>query len=150
MVTAAAVATIIGAGAAVVGGIQSYRAGKEQRRQNAVSNRISATRRIRSIRAAIARGRVQRAEQQASGFSLGVGGGTAVAGGVAGTNAAVNSAITGSNQQFSGQQVIASSNNSISGFQSSASLAGAVGGIAGQFADPQAGAAVSNLFGFGA
>ena len=131
--TLVATALVVGAGAAVYGGIQSQKARKEQRRQNEVSNRIAATQRVRNVRQAVARGRVQRAEQEAAGFSMGVSGGTAVAGGVAGTQGAVNSAITGSNQQFTGQTALANISNRISQFQGNAQLAGDIGGIAGLF-----------------
>lgn len=148
MATAGAVAAIIGAAAAVYGGVQQRKARKEQERQNRVANRIAATRRRRSIRAAIARGRVQRAQQESAGFALGVSGGTAVQGAVQGTASSVNEAITASNQQFTGQQVIAESQNRISQFLSNAETAGTIGQVAGAVT-PQSASSVSNLFSFG-
>jgi hypothetical protein len=146
-------ALIISTIAAVAGAVQQRKAAKEQRRQNRVSNRIAANRRSRDIRRSIAARRVQVAAQQSSGFALGVQGGTAVQGAVSGVVADTASAIGAANQQFTGQQVIAASQNRISQYLQNAGTYQAIGSIAGQFTGgvgsvgAQNRAAVADLFG---
>lgn len=149
LTTIATVALVATAGTAIYGAIQNRDANKERKRQAEVANRIEATKRISNIRNAIARGRVQRAEQEAAGFGLGVSGGTAVAGAVAGTQGGVNSAIAASNQQFTGQQAVAAIGNRAQRYSNNAQLASDIGGITSLFAGPggqQNIAAIQGLF----
>lgn len=135
----------ISAIAAVSGAVSARKGQKEQIRQNQIRNRIAATRRIRNVRRRIAEARIRRAEVQAQGVTLGVGGGTAVQGAVGGITSDLFGAIGASNQQFTGAQAIAESQNRISGLQQRASTAGAISNLAGQF-DDQSIDAIQNLF----
>lgn len=119
--------------AAVAGAVQSRKAGKEQRRQNQIQNRIAATKRVRSIRRTIAAARVRRAEAESAGFQFGVSGGTAVQGAVAGITSDVAGEIGAANQQFTGQQAIVESQNRISSLQQSAATFGSIANLASSF-----------------
>ena len=153
----AAITSIIIAGVAIAGtaiSIQQQRkASKEQRRQNKVSNRIAANKRMRDIRRSIAAQRIRRGEIQAQGFQFGVSGSSAVAGATGGLRSDLASNIGASNQQFTGQQAITSISDRISSLQSSASTFGSIASIAGNFtggegsAGAQNRAAVSGVFG---
>ena len=151
MATALLVITAVGA---VAGAVQQRKISKEQRKQNKIQNRLAAISRQRNVKRAIAERRVRTAEFESAGFQLGVGGGTAVQGAVAGTTSDTASAIGASNQQFTGQQAIASIADRISSLQSTAAAFQAVGSVAGQFAGgagttgAQNRAAVSDVFGF--
>ena len=151
MATAALVVTAI---AAVGGAIQQRKISKAQKKQNKIQNRIAAITRRRNVKRAIAASRIQVAEQQAVGFQLGVAGGTAVEGAVAGRRTDIATAIQQSNIQFTGQEAIADLADRISGFQSVGATFGAIQNIAGSFAGgagttgAQSRAAVSEFFGF--
>ena len=136
----------VSAAAAVGGAVQARRAGKEQRKQNEIQNRIAATKRVRNIRRSIAQSRIQRGQVEAAGFQFGVSGGTAVQGAVGGLTSDLGGAIGAANQQFTGQQALVASQNRISQFQQSAATFGAISSLAGQF-DEQAIASISNLAG---
>ena len=140
----ATAALIVGTVASAASIVQGFRAAKEQREQNEIRNRIAATARMRNVRRAIAESRVRRAQVQASGFELGVSGGTAVSGAEFGITGDLASSIAQSQQQFTGQQVIAQSQNRVSQLQQSAATFGGISNLAGQF-DEQAVAAISNL-----
>ena len=130
MAIAAGVITAI---AAVGSFVKQRKISKEQRKQNKIQNRIAAITRRRNIRRTIAQSRIRNAELQSVGFQLGVGGGTAVAGAVAGTTSDTAGTIGQSNLQFTGQQAISSISDRISSLQSGAAAFNAVGQIAGQF-----------------
>jgi hypothetical protein len=136
----------VSAVAAVGGAVSARRAGKEQRKQNEIQNRIAATRRVRNIRRSIAQSRIQRGQTEAAGFQFGVSGGTAVQGAVSGITGDLGSAIGAANQQFTGQQAIAASQNRISQFQQQAATFGAISSLAGQFNEQNI-AAITNLAG---
>ena len=146
MATALAIVSIVAAG---VGAVQQRKAAKVQKRQNEVSNRIAANTRMRSVRRSIAAGRIRRGQIQAAGFSQGVSGGTAVAGALGGLASDQASAIGASNQQFTGQQTLASLSNEITDVRSSAATFGAISNIAGAASQPQAFEALSNFDPFG-
>jgi len=146
--TLGTVLKVITAVAAVGSAVQARRAGKEQRRQNEISNRIAATKRVRNIRRTIAEARIRRGQVEAGGFQFGVAGGTAVQGAVAGITSDVGGAIGAANQQFTGQQAIVASQNRASGLQQSAATFGSISNLASQFT-PQNIAAVTELAGGG-
>jgi len=105
----------------IIGGaVQQRKVAKAQRKQNKIANRTAAIKRSRDIRLAIAQRRIQVAEAQSAGFSLGVAGSTAVQGATAGLTSDTASSIKASNVQFTGQQQIASLQDDISGFQQTA------------------------------
>jgi len=134
------------AAAAVSSAVQSRKAGKEQRRQNEIQNRIAATSRVRNIRRSIAEARVRRAQAESAGFQLGVSGGTAVQGASAGITSDLGGVIGAANQQFTGQQAISASQNRVSSFQQSAATFGSVASLAGQFNEQNI-AAITDLAG---
>ena len=144
--TIGTVLKVITAVAAVGSAVQARRAGKEQRRQNEIQNRIAATKRVRNIRRTIAEARIRRAQVEAGGFQFGVAGGTAVQGAVSGITGDVGGAIGAANQQFTGQQAIAASQNRVSSLQQSGATFGSVANLAGQF-NAQNLAAISDLTG---
>lgn len=139
-------ALIVAAVAGVVNIFQQRKAGKEQRRQIEIQNRIEATKRVRNIKQAIAEARIRRAEVEAAGFQLGVSGGTAAQGAAAGVTGDLASTIGAANLQFTGQQAIAASQNRVSSFQQSASTFGSISSLAGMF-DEQAIASITDLVG---
>jgi len=130
MAVAAGVITAI---AAVAGAVQQRKISKAQKKQNKIQNRVAAIARRRNIRKSIAERRIRTAELQSVGFQLGVGGGTAVQGSVAGVTSDTAGAIGASNLQFTGQQAVADLADRISGFQSTQAAFGAVQSIAGSF-----------------
>ena len=130
MATGALIVSLVGAAASIS---QTRRAGREQRRQSDIQNRVQATRRVRNIRRTIAEARIRRASAEAAGFQFGVAGGTAVQGAVAGITGDVAGAIGAANQQFTGQQAVTDSQNRASELQQSASTFGAISNLAGQF-----------------
>lgn len=144
--TIAGVFAVIAATAAVGSIVQQRKAGKEQRRQIEIQNRLESTKRVRNIKRAIASARVRRAEVQAAGFQLGVAGGTAAQGAAAGVTGELASAIGAANLQLTGQQAIAASQTRVSEFQQSASTFGAISSLAGQF-DAQSIASIQELVG---
>lgn len=129
----AVVLGVIAAGAAIFGAVQQRKVAKEQRRQNRVSNRIAANKRMRDIRRSIALARVRRAELQSQGFQLGVAGGSAVAGAVGALTTDVSTAIGASQQQFTGQLALTAISDRISRIQQNAATAQAIGSIASTF-----------------
>ena len=138
----------VSAAGAVAGAVQQRRAGRLQRKQNKISNKIAAIQRQRSIKQSIAQRRIAVAQQQSLGFQLGVSGGTAVQGGVAGLTSDTASSIGASNLQFQGQQFISSLSDDISRARSSANTFGSVSQFAGGLANsPQAQAALTSLVG---
>jgi len=143
MATALAVISIIGIGVSTV---QQRKIGKQQRKQNQLTNKIAAISRRRNVKRSIAASRIKVGLQQSLGFQLGVSGGTAVQGGTAGLVSDTASAVGASNLQFTGQQFQAGFADSISRSQGTQALAGAVTQIAGGLAaNPQAVAALSSL-----
>jgi hypothetical protein len=130
MATAALVVTAVFAAASAY---STNKAGKVQRKQNAISNRIAATQRTREVRRSIAARRIQTANTQAQGFQLGVAGGTAVQGATFGLASDSASSIAASNQQFTGQQVLSGLSDKMSRLQSQASTFGAISSLAGMF-----------------
>ncbi len=137
---------VVSAIAAVFSVVRQRKAGKEQRRQNEIQNRIAATKRVRNIRRSIAQARIARAQVESAGFQLGVSGSTAVQGAVAGITSDVGGVIGAANQQFTGQQAIVASQNRVSQFQQQAATFGAISNLAGQFNDQNI-AAISDLTG---
>lgn len=137
---------VVSAIAAVFSAVRTRKAGKEQRRQNEIQNRIAATKRVRNIRRSIAQARIRRAQVESSGFQLGVSGSTAVSGAVAGITSDVGGVIGAANQQFTGQQAIVASQNRVSQFQQQAATFGAISNLAGQFNDQNI-AAITDLAG---
>ena len=120
------------------------------RRQVQIQNRIAATKRVRNIRQTIAEARVRRAQAESAGFQFGVSGGTAVQGAVAGITGDVGGEIGAANQQFTGQQAIAESQNRVSSLQQQASTFGSIASLAGMFTGAggeQNIAAISDLVG---
>lgn len=143
MATAALVISFVGA---VGGFVQARKMAKAQKKQNKITNKVAAIARQRSIKQSIAARRIAVAQQQSIGFNLGVSGGTAVAGGVAGITSDTASAIGASNLQFTGQQFVSGLQDDISGFQQNANAFGAVSRFAGGVAsNPQAVAALDSL-----
>jgi len=145
MATALAVVSVIGA----VGGlVQQRKISKAQRRQNRLTNKIAAITRQRNVKRSIATSRIQVAQQQALGFQLGVSGGTAVQGGVAGIRSDVASTIGASNLQFTGATFVSGLQDEISRAQQAQAGFGAVTNIAGSLAgNEQAVAALTGLAG---
>lgn len=139
---------VISAIAAVFSAVRTRKAGKEQRRQNEIQNRIAATKRVRNIRRSIAEARIRRGQAESAGFQLGVAGGTAVQGAVSGIISDVGGVIGAANQQFTGQEAIVASQNRISALQQQASTFGAISSLAGQFNDQNI-AAITDLAGGG-
>lgn len=140
----ATAALVIGAIGTVSSIVQQRRAGKEQRKQNQIRNRIAATKRVRDIRRNIAAARIRRAEVQSAGFEFGVSGGTAVQGAEFGITGDLAGSIGAANQQLTGQQAIISSQNQVSRLQQSAATFGGIANLAGQF-DEQAVASIKSL-----
>ncbi len=141
---------VVSAISAVAGVVQQRRASKEQRRQNIAQNRVAAISRSRRVRQAIAQQRVETARLQSTGFQLGVAGGTAVAGSVAGVASDTSSAVQASNIQFTSQQALAASQNRVSGLQSSGATFGALSSLTGAIGgNEQAVAGIENFFGVG-
>ncbi len=140
----ATAALVVGAISTVSSVIQQRKAGKEQRRQNQIQNRIAATRRVRDVRRNIAAARIRRAEAQSAGFEFGVAGGTAVQGAEFGITGDLASSIGASGQQFTGQQAVVASQNQVSSLQQSAATFGGIANLAGQF-DEQSVAAITSL-----
>lgn len=147
MATALGVISVV---AGVVGAVKQNKIAKAQKRQNRITNKIAAIGRQRNVRRQIAASRVQAAQQQSAGFSLGVSGGTAVQGGVAGIQSDTASSIGFSNLQAEGQGFIAGLQDNISSLQGQIATVGAVGSIAGGIAgNPQQVAGIEDFFGFG-
>ena len=143
MATALAVVSLIGIG---VSAVQQRKIGKEQRKQNKLTNKIAAITRRRNVKRSIAANRVQVGLQQSLGFQLGVSGSTAVQGSTSGLISDTASAVGASNLQFEGQQAISQSQDRISRLQGTQALAGAATQIAGGLAaNPQATAALESL-----
>ena len=141
----ATAALVVGAISTVASVVQQRKAGKEQRRQNQIQNRIAATKRVRDVRRNIAAARIRRAEVQSAGFEFGVAGGTAVQGAEFGITGDLASSIGASNQQFTGQQAVVASQNRVSSLQQSAATFGGIANLAGQF-DAQAFESIQSLF----
>ncbi len=143
MATALAIVSIIGIG---VSAVQQRKIGKEQRKQNRLTNKIAAISRRRAVKRSIASSRIQVGLQQSLGFQLGVSGGTAVQGSTAGLVSDTASAVGASNLQFTGQQFSAGFADNISRLQGTQALSGAVTQITGGLAsNPQAVAALESL-----
>ena len=143
-VALAAVAAI----GAIAGAVQQRKISKAQKRQNRLTNRVAAITRQRETKRLVASRRIQIGIQQAAGFQLGVSGGTAVQGAVAGQIGDVATAIGQSNLQFAGQQFISGIQDDISGFQSNIATFGAITSIAGGLSQsPQAVSALTSLVG---
>lgn len=145
----AAIGTAVAGGAELVATIQQGRAqrdaSREQRRQNAISNRLQRVSRVRNIRRSIAASRIRRAEVQASGFEFGVAGGTAAQGAAFGVTGDLASSIGAANIQLTGQQTLAESQDRVSGFQQRAATFGSIANLASQFG-PQEVSAITSLF----
>ncbi len=145
MATALAVVSVIGA---VAGAVQQRKISKAQRRQNKLTNKVAAIARQRNVKRSIAASRIQVAEQQAAGFQLGVAGGTAVQGAVAGVRGDTATAIGASNLQFTSQTFLAGFQDDISRAQQSQAAFGAVSSIASGLAqNEQAVTALTSLAG---
>lgn len=143
MATALAVVSLLGIG---VQAVQQRKIGKQQRRQNKLTNKIAAISRRRNVKRSIAASRIQVGLQQSLGFQLGVSGGTAVQGATSGVISDTASTIGASNLQFVGQQFQAGFADNISRLQGTQALAGSVSQIAGGLAaNPQATAALESL-----
>ncbi len=143
MATGLAVIAAIGA---VAGAVQQRKISKAQKRQNKLTNKIAAITRRRNVKRTIASSRIQTALQQSLGFALGVSGGTAEQGAVAGVRSDTASAIGQSNLQFAGQGFLAGFQNDISNAQQSQATLGAITSIAGGLAsNPQAVAALEGV-----
>lgn len=125
---------------AIGGAVQQRKISRAQKKQNKIQNRLSAIKRSRDTKRAIAQSRIQRAELEAAGFQLGVSGGSAVAGSTAGVQSDTASAIGASNLQTVGSASIADLSNQISGFQQVGQAFQSVGQIAGQFGAGDVGA----------
>lgn len=141
MAEAALVVSVLSAGASI---IKQRKISREQRKQQEVSSRIQARTRMRGVRRAIAEARIRRGQAQAAGFEFGVAGGSAVTGAEFGITGDLASSIAQSQQQFTGQQVLAAGQTRISELQQSAKTFGAISNLAGQF-DEQAVAAIQGL-----
>jgi len=147
MATALAVISIV---STVVGAVKQNKIAKAQRKQNKIRNKIASIGRRRNVKKQIAASRVRAAQAQSAGFSLGVGGSTAVAGAVAGVQSDTASSVGFSNLQSTGQGFIASLQNDISVLGQQISTVGAIGSIAGGLAsNPKAVAGIENFFGVG-
>jgi hypothetical protein len=134
---------------------ESRKARKEGVKQTKIRNRIAANKRVRDIKRTIAKSRVDRASAEAAGFQFGVSGGSAVSGATAGIQGDLGGSIGAANQQFTGQQAIAESQNKIAGFEGRSQTFGSIASISGQFigGDGSQGAqnraAFSDAFNFG-
>lgn len=147
MATALAVISVV---SAVVGAVKQNKIAKAQRKQNKIANKVAAITRRRGVKRQIAASRVRAAQAQAAGFSLGVGGSTAVQGAVAGVRSDTASTVGFSNLQSAGQGHIADLQNNISLLQQQQATVGAIGSIAGTLAgNPKAVAGIENFFGVG-
>ena len=141
---------VISAASAVFSGVKQAKIAKAQKKQNILSNKIAAISRRRNVKRSIASSRIQIAQQQSLGFELGVSGGSAVQGGVAGITSDTASTIGASNLQATGQGFIADLSNQISGLQQGIGISNIVGGIAGGIAgNEKAVAGFEDLFGVG-
>ena len=138
---------VVAVGTAIFGAVQQRKASKAQQRQNKVANRIASNKRMRDIRRQIALSRVRRAELESAGFQLGVSGGSSVAGATGALASDTGASIGAANQQLTGQRAITSISDRISGLQSSAATAGAIGGIAGALGQPGTLASFQSLTG---
>lgn len=128
--------------------VEQKKQSREQKKQNRISNKIAAISRRRGVKRQIAASRIQVAQQQATGFQLGVSGGTAVLGAEAGVRSDTASSIGASNLQAAGQGFIAESQNRVSTSQGNQAVFGAITSIAGGLAtNPQAVAGLEDLFG---
>lgn len=156
MATLATVATVISAGASLLGAIQQRRAGREERenreRANEVQNRQASIRRQRAIRQRLAAARVQQAEIVASGFAAGAPGASGVAGARSGISTDVAANVAASNVQFGLEQQRVGFLNQAGAARSSGIQAGAfsagIQGIAQPFTSTQSNVALSETFGF--
>lgn len=152
MATLATVATVISAGAAVIGAVQQRKAARQTRRAQeraaAVSNRQANLRRQRGIRQQLARARVLRAQTIASGFAAGAPGASVVRGAAGGvqTDAAAN--VGFSNQIFGLEQQRVGFLNQAAAAQSrgaeQAALFGGISQVSGLFTNPTANAGLFN------
>lgn len=147
MATALAVISIVSAG---VSAVQQAKIGRTQRKQNKLQNKIASIQRRRGVKRQIAASRIQVAQQQQAGFQLGVSGGTAVQGAVAGVRSDTASTIGASNLQATGQGFIAGFQDDISRLQTTQSFAGAISSITGGLAsNEQALAGIEDFLGLG-
>jgi hypothetical protein len=134
----------------VFSGVQQRKIGKAQKRQNRLTNKIAAITRRRNVKQRIAESRIQIAQQQSLGFQLGVSGGSAVQGGVAGITSDTASTIGQSNLQATGSGFIAGLQDTISDLSGQIGISNAIGSIAGSIAGSgQAVAGIEDFFGFG-
>jgi hypothetical protein len=141
---------VISAASAIFSGVQQRKISKQQKKQNRLTNKIAAITRRRNIKKQIAASRIQIAQQQAAGFTLGVSGSTSVAGAVAGVTSDTASTIGASNLQSVGQGFIAGFQDNISDLSGSIGISNAIGGLAGAIgANEKAVAGLEDLFGFG-
>lgn len=141
---------VISAASAVFSGVKQRKISKAQKKQNQLTNKISAISRRRGVKRQIAASRIQIAQQQSMGFELGVSGGTAVAGGVAGIVGDTASSIGFSNLQSTGSAFVAGLQDQISGIQGNIGTINAIGSIAGGIgSNDQAVAGLEDFFGFG-
>ena len=147
MATALGVVSLI---AGVYSGVKQNKIAKAQKRQNRLTNKISAITRRRNVKRSIATSRIQIAQQQAMGFNLGVSGGTAVQGAVSGIVGDTVSSIGASNLQATGSGFIADIQNNISSLSGQVGTLGAISSIAGGLStNDQAVAGLTDFFGFG-
>ncbi len=141
---------VISAASAIFSGVQQRKISKEQKKQNKLSNKIAAITRRRGVRKQIAASRIQVAQAQSAGFQLGVSGGTAVEGAVAGITSDTASSIGASNLQAVGQGFIADIQDTISDLSGQIGISNAIGGLAGVIgADDKAVASIEDFLGLG-
>jgi hypothetical protein len=145
MATALAVISVIGA---VGGFVQQRKISKAQKKQNKLTNKVAAISRRRNVKRSIAASRIQIAQQQSMGFSLGVAGGTAVQGATSGVASDTASGIGQSNLQFASQGFLSGFSNDISQAQQNQAGFGAISSIAGGLAgNAKAVAGLEDFFG---
>ncbi|AUR81837.1 TMhelix containing protein [Vibrio phage 1.015.O._10N.222.51.E5] len=113
MATVAAIAGVVGAVAGIAGAVQQRSAAKkvarEQKKQNALNNRMQLVSRRRDIRRAIALNRVQQAQVEQGGINAGVQGSSIVSGVTGALTTDLATSVGASNTQTGASQGIANS-----------------------------------------
>ena len=150
MATAAAAAAVISAVASVGSAVMQYQRGKqiqrEQQKQARVANAQEGRRRAAEIARRVAITRAENAQVEQAGYQYGVAGSSAVQGAVGGSMSSLAGQIGLSQQQMGTQQLIAASQNSISGIQSRFDPFAAVAMTSQAFTNPQANRAMADWF----
>ena len=150
MATAAAVAMVVTAAAGVGSAVIQYQRGKsvqrEQKKQARIANAQEGRRRAAEIARRIAMNRAETAQVEQAAFQYGVPGGSPAVGAIGGGVSSLAGQIGMSQQQMGTQQLIAASQNRISGIQSQFDPFAAVALTSQAFTNPQANRAMASWF----